>query len=182
MNIRDIQDISDIMTLNKEDLKNVLKQLREINRGRVKSLIRLEKQTEYSSPALSHYDRVKSIKNKNLNELRNIFKKEYSFYNAQTSTIKGAKNYMNEVVSRFGKDASKKTFWDAFEIFKRDSNFLYLFGDSNQIRIFADFYDENSSLEEMFDNMENYLKENYEATQKKLSKDLWNELIENDEF
>lgn len=173
MNIRDIQDISDIMTLNKEDLNNVIKQLREINRGRVKNLKKLEKETGYTSPALSHYKREKSIKNKNLNELRNIFKKEYNFYNAKTSSVKGAKKYKKEVEERFGKGANAPGFWEAFEYFKENSTYLYMFDPSEQIRIASSFYDTSKTLEEMLEEMDNYLSGVYNASQGQYNDEEW---------
>lgn len=177
MNIRDIQNISDIMTLNKEDLTNVLKQLREINRGRVKGLQKLEKETGYTSPALSHYKREKSIRNKNLNELRNIFKKEYSFYTAKTSTVKGAKMYKKEVEARFGKGANAPGFWEAFEYFQENSAYLYMFDISEQIRIASAFYDTSKTLEEMLEEMDNYLSSVYNASQGQYNNKEWEDMF-----
>lgn len=182
MNISEVENINDIMSLNKDELKQLLKQLREINRSRVRALQKLEEKTGYSSPASAYYEREKSIKGKSLNELRNIFKKEYRFYNSKTSTVTGAKNYAQEVAERFGKKAVKKSFWDAFDKFKADSDYLYMFGDSDQIRIFADFYDAKKSLNKIFKDMEDYLAGRYEATQIETSSDMWNELIENEDF
>lgn len=175
MNISEVENINDIMSLNKDELKELLKQLREINRSRARALQKLEKETGYTSPALSHYKREKSIKGKSLNELRNIFKKEYGFYNAKTSTVTGAKQYKKEVEDRFGEGATTAGFWEAFEYFKAHSEYLHLLDPSDQIKKCERFYDPSKTLDEMLKEIDEYLSGVYGEDQNAYSTQEWND-------
>ena len=138
----------DVYKLNKQSLKAVVNRLISSANKRLR---RLEVKAP-SSPALrQHYDYdTKELKPftlkgaKTRNEVEMVMKKVKSFLQAETSTIKGFKDYAKEFTGKFGEFESKEqanNFWKTYNKWVDTHPELYnIHGDTNGL--VEMFYDE----------------------------------------
>ena len=138
----------DVYKLNKQSLKAVVNRLISSANKRLR---RLENKAS-SSPALKqHYDYDKkeiipfTLKGaKTRNDVEMVMKRVKSFLQAETSTIKGFKDYQKEFTGKFGEFESKQQandFWKTYNRWVETHPELYnLHGDTNGL--VEMFYDE----------------------------------------
>lgn len=139
----------DVYKLNKQSLKAVVNRLISSANKRLR---RLEKKAS-SSPALrQHYDyTTKQLQQftlkgaKTRNEVESVMKRVKSFLEAKTSTIKGFKEYAQDVKVQLGDFESKQQaneFWKTYNDWIKTHPELYnLHGDTNGlVEMFYDNY------------------------------------------
>ena len=128
LSIDDILELSpDILnSLNRQDLAKLTSRLASAGNKRIKRLE--ESEIGETSPALQGLKGKKfSVKNKNVNELRNEFKRVKTFLSAKTSSITGWKKTRLETTKRsgFGTDTnSAKKFWELYNTFEKNNKGL----------------------------------------------------------
>lgn len=147
-----------------------------------KRLKRLEN-SEILSPAYSNViERGGKFSTAGLdrNELIKESSRAISFMNMETSTLKGAKQYENNLVSKLSNKAKsitqsqRKVLFDAFRKLEQISpQGLNLYGSDKLIRMLGDnIVDSGLSFDEMMDNAINELNQAYEENIKDLEDDI----------
>lgn len=145
------QDIlkMDVYKLNKQSLKAVVNRLISSANKRLR---RLQKNASSSPAFKQHYDYDKqelkpfTLKGaKTRNEVENVMKRVKSFLQAKTSTIKGYKEYAQDVKVQLGDFESKQQandFWNTYNEWVKTHPELYnLHGDTNGlVEMFYDNY------------------------------------------
>ena len=135
------QDIlnMDVYKLNKQSLKAVVNRLISSANKRLR---RLQKSGSSSPAFKQHYDYDKkelkpfTLKGaKTRNEVENVMKRVKSFLQAKSSTIKGYREYVQEVKVQLGDFESKEQaneFWNTYnEWIKTHPELYHLYGDTN---------------------------------------------------
>ena len=123
-NAKDMTEI-DLDTLNRmsrSELSKVVSRMTDVSKKRLK---RLEKNQEYTPAYYGLKEKSMngdlSVKGKNINELRAMYKQQKSFLTAKTSTMKGAERVKQAEAERLGvkfdsKD-SANAFWQQYNKF-----------------------------------------------------------------
>lgn len=174
MNIKDILNISqeDIMSMNTKELKKVVQQMSNVSKQRVR---RLEKANIHSHAKenILGDNEISKTRNMNINQLRSEYKKLYSFLNAKTSTVGGAKQVEKELIDRLGFKQSAEnttekinTLFDAFgRIEQLAPAIVKDLGSARLQEYIASQIDKNMSIDDIVENSLDWLNELYENEQ-----------------
>lgn len=117
-------DANEINSLSRKDLASITSRLASVANKRMKRM----RKAGLESPALSTFESRKqgvrfSVKGKNINQLRHTFKSAKGFLNLKTSSIKGAREWHQNVSERIGEMTpnQEKRFWRIFDKFRKTS-------------------------------------------------------------
>lgn len=150
---RDMRYISEngINKLTEVELKAKARMLiREANK-RVRAL---EAEDLTDMPAYRHYKNdIKkfSVQRKNLNQIRNITMQAYHFLLSKTSTVSGAKEFLNKTTNKWiGKNTTKEQrekIWDTFNRLEKDHPGIFTVEAYTSAELMQDIYTINVVLE-----------------------------------
>lgn len=149
---RDMRYISEngINKLTKEELKKTARNLiREANK-RVRSL---EAEDLTDMPAYRHYKNdIKkfTVQRKNLNQIRNITMQAYNFLLSKTSTVSGAKEFLNTTTNKWiGMNTTKEQrekIWDTFNRLEKNHPGIFTVEAYTSAELMEDIYTINVVL------------------------------------
>lgn len=150
---RDMRYISEngINKLTTDELKTKARNLiREANK-RVRAL---EAEGLTDMPAYRHYKNdIKNftVQGKNLNQIRNITMQAYNFLLSKTSTVSGAREFLNTTTNKWiGKNTTKEQrekIWDTFNRLEKDHPGIFTVEAYTSAELMQDIYTINVVLE-----------------------------------
>ena len=150
---RDMRYISEngINKLTESELKAKARMLiREANK-RVRAL---EAEELTDMPAYRHYKNdIKkfTVQGKNLNKIRNITMQAYNFLLSKTSTVSGAKEFLNSTTNKWiGKNTTKEQrekIWDTFNRLEKDHPGIFTVEAYTSAELMQDIYTINVILD-----------------------------------
>lgn len=177
-NVKEMTEI-DLDTLNRmsrSELSKVVSRMTDVTKKRLKTL---EKNEEFTPAYYGLKEKSMngdlSVKGKNINELRAMYKQQKSFITAKTSTMKGAEAVKQAEAERLGvtfnnKDEAK-AFWQQYSKFietNEGKQALYNMGSNEVQQKVADMMiNEDFEEEEILQ----HLQEMYEAEAEELAED-----------
>lgn len=148
-------DANEINSLGKKDLATLTSRLASAANKRIKRM----RKAGVESPALSTFESRKqgvkfSVKGKSVNELRHTFKSAKGFLNLKTSSIKGAREWHQNVSERIGEMTpnQEKRFWRIFDKFRKTSAYqgMSAVASSEEIvEMISDWYTSSSKNKRM---------------------------------
>lgn len=150
---RDMRYISEngINKLTKDELKKTARNLILEANKRVRAL---EAEGLTDMPAYRHYKNdIKkfTVQGKNLNQIRNITMQAYNFLLSKTSTVSGAKEFLNTTTNKWiGKNTTKEQrekIWDTFNRLEKDHPGIFTVEAYTSAELMQDIYTINVVLE-----------------------------------
>lgn len=150
---RDMRYISEngINKLTETELK---KKARSLIREASKRVRELETEGLTDMPAYRHYKNdIKkfTVQNKTLNQIRNITMQAYNFLLSKTSTVSGAKEFLNTTTNKWiGKNTTKEQrekIWDTFNRLEKDHPGIFTVEAYTSAELMEDIYTINVVLE-----------------------------------
>lgn len=168
-------DLDTLNRMNRSELAKVVSRMTDVTKKRLKTL---EKNEEFTPAYYGIKEKSAngdlSVKGKNINELRAMYKQQKNFITAKTSTMKGAERVKKAEAERLGVDFNNKDeskmFWNAYNKFIETSEgkqALYNKGSNEIQQYIADMmlnkgYDEESILDSLQMMYEEEFEEDFE--------------------
>lgn len=180
-------DLDTLNRMNRSELSKVVSRMTDVTKKRLKTL---EKNEEFTPAYYGLKEKSMngdlSVKGKNINELRAMYKQQKSFITAKTSTMKGAEAVKQAEAKRLGVSFSNKdeakAFWQQYSKFietNEGKQALYNMGSNEVQQKVADMMvnedmDEDEILQTLQDMYEDEPEEDYD--------DFFDEFYDLDDF
>lgn len=167
-------DIEELNKFNKEELKNIVKELARVAKSRATYALHRFQEENLPTPSVYHKYEVYKINDENIGSLRHDYVELSRFLLSKTSTYTGWKQTLNQFVKRVEKksgieitDDYYNKFWDIYKELIRDTNIGKLMinqGQSDEIqRSIAEEMEQNDirSVDDLVKVMEETLQQEY---------------------